>query len=67
MGKTTLVIDDKLMREALKATKLKTKRAAVETGLRELIRKKNIESFVKELGTFDLNLTSKKLKYLRNE
>jgi Arc/MetJ family transcription regulator len=36
--RTNIVIDDKLMREALRATGLKTKRAAVEEGLRTLLR-----------------------------
>jgi Arc/MetJ family transcription regulator len=36
--RTTIVIDDKLMRNALRATGLKTKRAAVELGLRTLLR-----------------------------
>ena len=36
--RTNIVIDDKLMRETLKATGLKTKREAVELGLRTLLR-----------------------------
>jgi Arc/MetJ family transcription regulator len=36
--RTNIVIDDKLMREALRATGLKTKREAVEQGLRTLLR-----------------------------
>jgi Arc/MetJ family transcription regulator len=36
--RTNIVIDDKLMRDALRATGLKTKRAAVEEGLRTLLR-----------------------------
>ena len=36
--RTNIVIDDKLMRDALRATGLKTKRAAVEAGLRTLLR-----------------------------
>lgn len=35
--RTTIEIDDKLMRSALKASGLKTKRAVVEEGLRLLI------------------------------
>jgi len=35
---TNIVIDDKLMRDVLRATGLKTKRAAVEEGLRTLLR-----------------------------
>jgi Arc/MetJ family transcription regulator len=36
--RTNIVIDDKLMRDALRATGLKTKREAVEEGLRTLLR-----------------------------
>jgi len=36
--RTNIVIDDKLMKETLRLTGLKTKREAVELGLRTLIR-----------------------------
>ena len=36
--RTNIVIDDTLMRDTLRATGLKTKRAAVEEGLRTLLR-----------------------------
>lgn len=36
--RTNIVIDDNLMSEALRATGLKTKREAVELGLRTLLR-----------------------------
>ena len=36
--RTSIVIDDKLMREALRLTGLKTKREAVDLGLRTLVR-----------------------------
>jgi Arc/MetJ family transcription regulator len=36
--RTNIVIDDKLMKATLKATGLKTKREAVEAGLRTLLR-----------------------------
>ena len=35
--RTNIVIDDKLMRDTLRATGLKTKREAVEKGLRTLL------------------------------
>jgi Arc/MetJ family transcription regulator len=38
--RTNIVIDDKLMRKTLRATGLKTKREAVEEGLRLLLRLK---------------------------
>ena len=36
--RTNIVIDDKLMSEAMRTTGLRTKRAAVELGLRTLLR-----------------------------
>jgi len=36
--RTNIVIDDKLMKEALRATGVKTKREAVELGLRTVVR-----------------------------
>ncbi len=38
--RTNIVIDDQLMKEALKATGLQTKKEAVEEGLKALIRLK---------------------------
>jgi len=67
MGKTTVVIDDKLIEEALKVTGAKTKKEVIEKGLRELIRTKNREALRKELGTYELELSLEELKRLRNE
>ncbi len=39
--RTNIVIDDDLMRDALKATGVKTKREAVELGLRTLLKLKS--------------------------
>ncbi|MDJ0785143.1 MAG: type II toxin-antitoxin system VapB family antitoxin [Desulfosarcinaceae bacterium] len=41
--RTNIVIDDRLMAEALALTQLKTKRAVVETGLRLLVQMKKQE------------------------
>ncbi len=65
MGKTTVVIDDKLLEKAVKVIGAKSKREAIEEGLKELVRRRNIEALRKELGTFDLDLTLEKLEELR--
>ena len=65
--KTTVVIDDELLEEAMKAAKAKTKKEAIETGLRELVRRKNLEALRKELGTFDLELSLEELERLRSD
>ena len=67
MGKTTVVIDDKLINTALQVTQLKTKKAVIEEGLREIIRKKNREILCKELGTFDLDITLESLNKDRED
>jgi Arc/MetJ family transcription regulator len=41
--RTNIVIDDKLMRDAMRVTRVKTKREAVELGLRTLVRLKEQE------------------------
>lgn len=49
--KTTLNIKDDLMRQAMAASKAKTKTEAVELGLRELIRKHQLEQLAKLGGS----------------
>ena len=65
MGKTTVIIDDKLLKAAIEVTKAKSKREVIEKGLNELVHKKNIEALRRELGTFDLGLTLEKLNEIR--
>jgi Arc/MetJ family transcription regulator len=48
--RTNIVIDDVLMRDALKVTGLKTKREAVEMGLRTLLRLRKQEDVRKFRG-----------------
>ncbi|MCC6366723.1 MAG: type II toxin-antitoxin system VapB family antitoxin [Bryobacterales bacterium] len=51
--RTNIVIDDGLMREALRATGLKTKREAVELGLRTLVRLKKQAQIRRLRGKLD--------------
>ncbi len=48
--RTNIVIDDRLMRDALRTTGLKTKREAVELGLQTLVRLKAQEEIRKLRG-----------------
>ena len=48
--RTNIVIDDALMRDALKVTGLKTKREAVELGLRTLLKLRKQEEVRKFRG-----------------
>jgi Arc/MetJ family transcription regulator len=49
MMRTNIVIDDALMRDAMKVTGLKTKRAVVEAGLRSLLRVRQQARALEEL------------------
>ena len=66
MAKTTVVIDDELLDEAMRAAGARTKRQVISDGLRELIRRKNLDAFRRELGTFDLALSTEELERLRD-
>ena len=48
--RTNIVIDDDLMKQVLKLTGLKTKREAVEQGLKSLVRLKQQEQIRKYRG-----------------
>jgi Arc/MetJ family transcription regulator len=67
MGKTTVVIDETLINEALRVTNLKTKREVIEKGLKELLRTRNRKLLRQELGTFDIDLSIDELKKRRAE
>ena len=66
MGKTTVVIDEKLLRDAMETIGAKTKKQTIEAGLRELIRHNGREAFRRELGTYDLDLDLETLQRLRD-
>ena len=51
--RTNIEIEDRLMRDALNATGLRTKRAAVELGLQTLIRLKKQEKIRKFRGKLE--------------
>ena len=66
MKKTTVCIDEKLLNNAIKTIRAKSKREAIEEGLRALIRQNNKDALLKELGTFEIDLTLEELERLRN-
>jgi Arc/MetJ family transcription regulator len=66
MRKTTVQIDESLLAEAIKATGARTKKEAIEAGLKYLVQRKNREALRAELGTFDIDLTLEELERLRN-
>lgn len=64
--KTTVLVDEALLRAAMKAIGAQTKREAIEAGLRSLVRHHEREALQKDLGTFEIDLDLKKLERLRN-
>ena len=66
MRKTTASIYEKLLQRAIKAIGARSKKEAIEAGLRALVRQRNREMLRKELGTFEIDLTLKELERLRN-
>jgi len=66
MRKTTVLIDENLLAEAIQSIGARTKKEAIEAGLRSLIERHNREALRKELGTFDIDLTIDELERLRN-
>jgi Arc/MetJ family transcription regulator len=67
VAKTTVIIDDRLLAQAIEASGARTKKEAITAGLKELIRRKNLEALRQELGTFDLALSLEALEKLRDE
>ena len=66
MKKTTVLIDEVLLQTAIEAIGARTKKEAIEAGLRALVRNFNREALRKELGTFEIDLTLDELDRLRN-
>ena len=65
--RTTLDIDDNLLKEAMKVSGATTKKAAVEAGLNELLRKKLREELISMAGKTELTVTLKDLERMRRD
>ena len=63
--RTTLEIDDKLMKRAMALTRAKSKKELVHRSLEALIRQQRIERLLGRLGRFPLHLTPAGLSKLR--
>jgi Arc/MetJ family transcription regulator len=66
MKKTTVLIDEKLLTDAMEAIGARTKKEAIRAGLEALVKHHHRESLQKELGTFDIDLNLEELERLRN-
>ena len=65
MRKTTVFINEQLLKAAMEVTGARSKKEAIEAGLQSLVRQWNREAFRKELGTFEIDLTLNELERLR--
>lgn len=65
--RSTIDIDDRLLEEAMKLTKARTKKELVGKALEELIRKERIERLRKKLGRMELEISLKDLEKMRRE
>ena len=66
MRKTTVVLDERLLQCAVEAIGARSKKEAIEAGLKALVKWKNREALRRELGTFVIDLTPEELERLRN-
>ncbi|MEJ2307527.1 MAG: type II toxin-antitoxin system VapB family antitoxin [candidate division WOR-3 bacterium] len=65
--RTTIDINDKLLRQVKNILGVKTKKDAVEYSLEFLIREKQRERLRKKIGKADLDLTLDELEKIREE
>jgi len=63
--KTTLDIPDELIKEAMALSKSRTKKEAVVTGLRELIRQRKIARVISAAGKLEFSDTWEKARHGR--
>jgi Arc/MetJ family transcription regulator len=64
--KTTVVIDDQLLKDAMTAIGASSKREAIIVGLQTLVKQRNREALRNELGTYEIDLTLQELEKLRD-
>ncbi|OQX07541.1 MAG: hypothetical protein BWK76_24685 [Desulfobulbaceae bacterium A2] len=64
--KTTVVLNSRELAEAMEAAGARTKREAIEAGLRLLISESRRRLLRRDLGTFDLDLDLGRLRRQRN-
>ena len=65
--RTTIDINEDLLREAERLTTIKMKRKLVDTALQELIRQARLRQLAGMLGATRLNLTQRSLRRMRSD
>jgi Arc/MetJ family transcription regulator len=65
--RTTIDINDDLLREAGRLTSIKVKRKLIDTALQELVRQARLRRLAGVLGSTRLNLTQRSLRRMRQD
>ena len=65
MKKTTVVLDETLLQEAKEATGAKTKKETIETALSEIVKRRQRELLIEEMGTYNLDLEQNDIEKMR--
>lgn len=66
MPRMMVELDDRLLEEAKRLAGTRTKRATIETALRELVRRHKTAALAKLAGKVDLKLTRRDLNTMRS-
>ena len=67
MRKTTVVIDEQLLEQAIEAAGARSKKEAIEAGLKTLIKQHNRDALRTDLGTFEIDMSLNDLERLRDD
>ena len=67
MARTTLVIDEQLLKEAQRLSGAKTKKEAIEIALREFVRRMRLRKIATHAGRVELVLSQEELRRIREE
>ena len=65
--RTTIDINEDLLREAEQLTSIKMKRKLIDTALQELVRQARLRQLAGMLGSTRLNLTQRSLRRMRSD
>lgn len=65
MPRMMVEIDDRLLEEARRLSGARTKRAAIEAALRELIRRRKAAELARLAGKVEINLTPRDVRAMR--
>jgi Arc/MetJ family transcription regulator len=65
MPRMMVELDDRLLAEAKRVTGARTKRAAIETALEELVRRRKAAELAKLAGKVPIRLTQRALRVMR--